>query len=265
MNVLSHIPKEKREMMLLLSGPSPLTVLFGVYLAHPYPIGRKDLVALTGIGRDSVTKYAYLLEYNIGLITKTHRPMGWILTDNGRRQFELPGMENFPRALQKGDFIAFPSSSSSFISDKNELVQEDTTTTPDQKGDLIAFSKPAPEPLPENLEDLFYGLLLGYPRPKAEQIIRDALNDSQDAWTPEQIELELLEHFLHRESPAGIGLTAPAAHYALACVARRTLARNPLDEMDLHHPKHGDAWERWHTKHKAKIKRIKELEASVYP
>lgn len=242
---------------------APISCLFGMYLCYPQPVGREQLMLITGYKKDEVTDAMKLLINVYYLAAEVKRYFGWVITTKGK-QLVLPLFfaltdKGTPRAAVEGDFPALDSSSSRSLLSSTDLLNSITTPTPESEGENIALVKI--NPLPEQLEDLISNLMLGCPRSYAESAMRDAL---AGGWSVDQVECELLCWVLYCESPFGRNIDLPPARFAAAKIKKCEPTDYFFDRYDTRDMKTGSSWEHWEYRNAARISRAKKLLKQVY-
>lgn len=248
---------------------APMSCLIGLHIAHPRPVGRQWLSLVTDYGYDAITKAMALLVDAYHLAARIGRFESWCLTDSGR-QLKLPLFQaldegDTPRAPIENGFSAFDSSSrSSLLKNNNSILLSTPTTTPGIENGFSVFdSTPAkpPEPLPENLAELFDGLLLGCAHDIAETAMRAALAGE---WSAKQIECELTLWVLYVESPLGRGIDLPPARFAAAKIKKLEKSPDFFHRINRNDKHQGTAWNHWEESNRDRIRHAKKLLTEVY-
>lgn len=224
---------------------APLSCLGALFLAHPHPLGRDQICAMTDWKRESVTAAMRLLCDVYMLAARMGRYESWCLTTKGV-QLHLPLISapldnSAPRALGEGDFSAFPpSSSSSFIlSDSDSFELKTTTTTTKNEGDFSAFV--FPERAVEILDEFFDGC----PKAIAETALRTALERGDPL---PLIEYRALAWSLYCASPRGASIKAHSIF-----TARKIEKGERCPDI------FAALGETWRYKHRAELRRLDEL------
>lgn len=247
------------QLLIALKG-APLSCLAALRIAHPRPLGRRELSAMTGWAKDKITAAMTLLVEVYAFAARIGRYESWCLTTKGV-QLRLPLFSEISdpsnlRALPEDENIALPSSSSSSLLHGDFSFSLETPTTPP----IVEGEKIVLEPLPEQLSDLFDGILLGCPQTFAESAMRAALKE----WKIAQVECELTLWVLYVESPLGRTIDLPPARFAAAKIKKLEKAPDFFHRSNRNDSRYGTAWDRWETENRDRIKRAKTLLKEVY-
>ena len=232
---------------------APIACLHALHIMHPRPLGRADLVSLTGFNRDAITKAMTLLVNVYFLAARIGRYESWCLTDKGK-QLPLPllgagniaqNQEIAARALLEGDFSApEPSSSSSYLLVQTELNHK-TTTTPE--GDFSAL-----EPkfdLPPRIAALHDEWFDGCPQTLFRRAMQTALERGDPAV---RIEYRAVAWSLYTQSPFGANIRARSIFVARK-IENDERCPEIFDEMDRD----------WRRQHADALKRLDDLETEL--